>query len=84
MKTRLDHAPEDAAARRAVRPVIVYPNDSLAPPDLDLYRQARASAEKVNEVLVQPRDAGCFQAAAGQFFRISSVEGPQVGDLCLK
>ena len=83
MKTRLDHAPEDAAARRAVRPVIVYPNDSLAPPDLDLYRQARASAEKVNEVLVQPRDAACFHAAAGQFFRISSVEGPQVGDLNL-
>ena len=63
MKTRLDHAPEDAAARRAVRPVIVYPNDSLAPPNLDLYRQVRASAEKVNEVLVQPRDAGCFHAA---------------------
>ena len=83
MKTRLDHAPEDAAARRAVRPVIVYPNDSLTPPDLDLYQQARASAEKVNEVLVQPRDAGCFHAAAGQFFRISSVEGPQVGDLNL-
>ena len=83
MKTPLDHAPEDAAVRRAVRPVIVYPNDSLAPPDLDLYRQARASAEKVNEVLVQPRDARCFQVAAGQFFRISSVEGPQVGDLNL-
>ena len=83
MKTPLDHAPEDAAVRRAVRPVIVYPNDSLAPPDLDLYRQARASAEKVNEVLVQPRDARCFQVAAGQFFRINSVEGPQVGDLNL-
>ena len=83
MKTPLNYAPEDAAARRAVRPVIVYPNDSLAPPDLDLYRQARASAKKVNEVLVQPRDARCFHAVAGQVFRISSIEGPQVGDLNL-
>jgi len=83
MKTPLDNAPEDAAARRAAPPVIVYPNDSLAPPDLDLYWQARARAEKVYEVLVQPRDARCFRASAGQFFRISSVEGPQVGDLNL-
>ena len=83
MKTPPDHGPEDAATRRAVKPVIVYPNDSLVPPDLDLYRQARTTAEKVNEILVQPRDAGCFRVAAGQFFRISSVEGPQVGDLNL-
>ena len=83
MKMPLDHTPEDAAVRRAVPPVIVYPNDTLPPPAVDLYRQARASAEKVNEILVQPRDAACFRAAAGQFFRISSVEGPQVGDLNL-
>ena len=75
--------PADASARRAVRPVIVYPNDTLAPPDLDLYRQVRGKARKINEVLVQPRDAACFRVAAGQFFRISSVEGSQVGDLNL-
>ena len=75
--------PADASARRAVRPVIVYPNDTLPPPDLDLYRQVRDKARKINEVLVQPRDAACFRVTAGQFFRISSVEGSQVGDLNL-
>ncbi len=79
----MGHAPEDAATRRAVEPVIVYPNDSLPPPDLDLYRTARAGASKTGEVLVEPRDASCFRVPAGGFFRISSVEGPQVGDLNL-
>ena len=77
------NAPHDAAARRAVEPVIVYPNGTLAPPDLALYRAARAGATKTGEVLVQPRDGGCFRVPAGGFFRISSVEGPQVGDLNL-
>ena len=75
--------PADAEARRAVKPVICYPNETLPKPDLDLYRAARAGAEKVNEVLAPPRDAACFRAKAGQFFRITSVEGPQVGDLNL-
>ena len=30
-----------------------------------------------------PRDAACFEVKAGQFFRIRSIEGPQVGDLNL-
>ncbi len=76
-------APHDAATRRAVEPVIVYPNGTLAPPDLALYRAARAGATKTGEVLVQPRDGGCFRVPAGGFFRITSVEGPQVGDLNL-
>jgi uncharacterized protein YcgI (DUF1989 family) len=75
--------PSDAAARRAVKPVICYPNDTLPLPDLALYAQARDEATKAGEVLVPPRDAACFRAKAGQFFRISSVEGPQVGDLNL-
>jgi uncharacterized protein len=32
---------------------------------------------------VPPRDAKAFEVAAGHFFRIVSVEGPQVGDLNL-
>lgn len=76
-------APADADARRAVRPVICYPNDSLPRPDLELYRAARASARKTGEVLVPPREGRCFEVKAGQVFRISSVEGPQVGDLNL-
>jgi len=75
--------PADAADRRAVKPVICYPNETLPAPDLALYAQAREQATKVDEVLVPPRDAACFRVKAGQFFRISSVDGPQVGDLNL-
>ena len=38
-------APQDADARRAVKPVIVYPPETLDPPDLALYRRSRAGAE---------------------------------------
>lgn len=75
--------PLDSAARQAVKPVICYPNESLPKPPLALYAAARATAQKVDETLVPARDARCFRAPAGHFFRISSVEGPQVGDLNL-
>ncbi|MGK7654599.1 urea carboxylase-associated family protein [Roseovarius sp. B08] len=75
--------PTDADLRRAVAPVVCYPNETLPVPDLDLYRIAQEGAEKVGEVIAPPREAACFRVAAGQFFRITSVEGPQVGDLNL-
>ena len=77
------HIPEDAAARRAIKPVICYPNETLPVPPMALYQTARATARKVGEVLVPAREARCFTVPAGQFFRISSVDGPQVGDLNL-
>ncbi len=76
-------APDDAAARRAIKPVICYDVDTLPAPDMALYRQARSTLVKVAEVVVPPRDASCFSVKAGQFFRIRSIEGPQVGDLNL-
>ena len=75
--------PPDAQARRAIAPVICYPNETLPKPDLALYKAARDGAEKTGEVLIPPRDARCFHVPAGHFFRITSVEGPQVGDLNL-
>ncbi len=75
--------PADADARRDVAPVICYPVDTLPPPDLAAYRAIRAHAVKLGETLVPPRDASTFHVAAGEFFRITSVEGPQVGDLNL-
>lgn len=75
--------PADARQRHALRPVICYPVDTLAPPDLAAYRAARDGWEKVAEVAVPPREARCFDVPAGCFFRIVSVEGPQVGDLNL-
>jgi len=76
-------APQDAEARRAVAPVICYPTDTLPRPDMALYARARAGMVKTGEIRVPPRDARCFHVPAGGFFRIVSVEGPQVGDLNL-
>ncbi|MGL4443456.1 MAG: urea carboxylase-associated family protein [Alsobacter sp.] len=75
--------PADAAARRAVRPVICYPVDTLPPADMALYRAARERLTPIGEVIVPPRDARCFEVPAGHVFRIHSIEGPQVGDLNL-
>ncbi len=76
-------APADADARRAVRPVVCYPVEALPPAPMALYRAARATLRPVAEVIVPPREALCFRVPAGHFFRIRSVEGPQVGDLNL-
>ena len=76
-------APFDAEARRKVAPVICYPTESLASPDLPAYRAAREGWRKIDEVIVPPRDARCFEVPAGCFFRIVSIEGSQVGDLNL-
>jgi uncharacterized protein YcgI (DUF1989 family) len=79
-----DHpAPDDAGERRALAPVICYPVDALTPPDLAAYRAARDGWTQVAEITVPPRDAACFDVPAGYFFRITSIEGPQVGDLNL-
>jgi hypothetical protein len=73
--------PEDAEDRRAIKPVICYPNDSLKPAPMAVYAAARTGATKLSETLVPPREARCFHVPAGHFIRISSVEGSQVGDL---
>ncbi len=76
-------APVDAAAKKAVRPVICYPIESLNAPDLVSYRAVREGWRKTSEVLIPPREARSFDVPAGHFFRIVSVDGPQVGDLNL-
>lgn len=75
--------PIDAEARRAIKPVICYPVETLPQPDMALLTRARQDLRKTGEVLVQPRDAATFTVSAGHFFRITSVEGSQVGDLNL-
>lgn len=83
-QTHPDHAaPKDADRRKAIVPVICYPVDSLPAPDLAGYRAVRDGWEMIDEVLVPARDAACFNVPAGCFFRIISVDGPQVGDLNL-
>lgn len=75
--------PQDADARRMVKPVICYPVHTLPEPDMELYSSARATLTKVAEYIAPARDAVTFNVKAGQFFRIRSVEGSQVGDLNL-
>ncbi|UWR14519.1 DUF1989 domain-containing protein [Sulfitobacter sp. M368] len=75
--------PIDAEARRTIKPVICYPVETLPQPDMALLTRARQDLRKTGEALVQPRDAATFTVPAGHFFRITSVEGSQVGDLNL-
>ena len=75
--------PADAALRKAVKPVICYPTETLPRPDIAIYRAARRSARLVERVTVPPRDAASWEVPAGHFFRIICSEGPQVGDLNL-
>ncbi len=75
--------PEDANARRAIKPVICYPNTTLPEVPIDEWVQALDGAEVIETVIAAPREAASFTVKAGQFFRIRSVDGPQVGDLNL-
>ena len=76
-----EHAmPEHGQVARVTSPVICYPVSGLAAPDLASCHAARDGWERTGSVIVPPREARCFEVAAGEFFRISSVEGPQVDD----
>ena len=75
--------PADGESRKLNSPVICYPNDTIKIPYWDNYQQARKELEKIDEVIIPPRDAKCFDVKAGYFFRIESIDGPQVGDLNL-
>ena len=76
-------SPIDAAQRRSATPLVCYSVDQLPVCDMSLYRNVRKHMEKVSEVKVAPRDGETFEVPAGHFFRIVSIEGPQVGDLNL-
>lgn len=75
--------PADAAERRARPAVVCYPVETLPQPDMAMLSRARDGLTKVSEIVVPPRDARAFDVPAGHFFRIVSIEGPQVGDLNL-
>jgi uncharacterized protein YcgI (DUF1989 family) len=83
MSSKLPPAPADADQRRAVRPTVVYPAGTMARPDMEVLEAARQTMVKVGEIVVPPRDARAFRVSRGCFFRIVSMEGPQVGDLNL-
>jgi len=75
--------PPDAAARRAAQAVVAYAVDRLPAYDAAFYENARLGMTKTGETIVPPRGARTFDVPAAHFFRIVSIEGPQVGDLNL-
>ena len=82
MKTRkYSKAPLDAKERKSAKPIVCYPIDELKEPNLSILHVARKNLEIINEIIIPPRDAKTFEVRKGQFFRIESIEGPQVGDL---
>jgi uncharacterized protein YcgI (DUF1989 family) len=75
--------PADAARRRAAPAVSCYAVDRVPSYDREFYDLARRDLTAIAETIIPPRDARAFNVPAGHFFRIISVEGPQVGDLNL-
>jgi len=82
MKTKkYSTAPLDAKDRINVKPIVCYPIDDLKETNLPILHSARNNLKNIGEIIIPPRDAKTFEVKKGQFFRIESIEGPQVGDL---
>ena len=75
--------PGDFKKRSGAKPIICYPNESLEDKNLKILQEARKYLKKIDEVIIPARDAKTFEISSGNFLRIESVEGPQVGDLNL-
>ena len=75
--------PSDASARRAIKPVICYPVETLPAANMEVFTRARQNLTKSDEAIAPARGATVFHVPAGHFFRIVSIEGAQVGDLNL-
>ncbi len=74
--------PTDIKGRVGAEPVVCYPNNNIND-DLQILHEARKHIKQIDEIIVPPRDAKTFKVKSGNFFRIESIEGPQVGDLNL-
>ena len=79
---KFSEKPTDIKSRVGAKPVVCYPNDKIND-NLKILHEARKHLNQIDEVIVPPRDAKTFNVKSGNFFRIESVEGPQVGDLNL-
>ena len=82
MKTKkYSTAPLDAKDRLNIKPIVCYPIDDLKETNLPILHSARKNLKNISEIIIPPRDARTFEVKKGQFFRIESIEGSQVGDL---
>ena len=80
---KFSNKPSDISERVGAKPVICYPNNNIEEKNLNILHLARKNLSKKKVIIIPPRDAKTFQVKRGEFFRIESVEGPQVGDLNL-
>ena len=82
MKTKkYSIVPLDAKERVNTKPIICYPINDLKEINLSILHSVRKNLKNIDEIIIPPRDARTFEVKKGQFFRIESIEGPQVGDL---
>ncbi len=79
---KFSEKPADINSRVGADPVICYPNSNIND-NINILHEARKFIKQIDEVIVPPRDAKTFNVKSGNFFRIESIEGPQVGDLNL-
>ena len=75
--------PTNITERIGAKPVICYPNKDIEEKNFNILQLARKNLIKKKEIIIPPRDAKTFEVRNGEFFRIESIEGPQVGDLNL-
>ena len=75
--------PTNITGRIGAKPVICYPNKDIDEKNFNILQVARKNLTKKKELIIPPRDAKTFEVRNGEFFRIESIEGPQVGDLNL-
>ena len=80
---KFSNKPPNFKDRISSKPVVCYPNYNLKDDNLNILLEARKYLVKNNEIIIAPRDAKTFEVKSGSFFRIESIEGPQVGDLNL-
>ena len=73
--------PHDSQKRKKSKPIICYPNEFIKIDEWDNYQKARLNLKKIDEITIPPREARCFSVSKKNFFKIESIEGPQVGDL---
>tara|TARA_B100001996_G_C18629571_1_gene581190 strand:+ start:567 stop:1436 length:870 start_codon:yes stop_codon:yes gene_type:complete len=82
-KLKLSKKPKDSDKRKKNNLVICYPLKTLKVNNFSIYQKARKETKVINEIIVPPREAKCFNVKAGNFFKIQCVDGAQVGDLNL-
>ena len=79
---KFSNKPSDINDRIGAKPVVCYPNN-IEENNLNILHLARKNLVKKYEIIIPSRDAKTFEVKKGEFFRIESIEGPQVGDLNL-